>query len=141
MRDIVVHTYGKIDHCDIYDIMHNDVDELETFCVEWLNQNQSDLSAEDDEDDESICTLALAGEGIVANDPKGELYHYTHEMLESLGYTIRVLDFNSPKKSDRYYPLQMIIDAYNDGRVDDAQTYAWDFVTFIVEKNEHSEPI
>lgn len=90
---------------------------------------------------QSICTLALAGEGIVANDPKGELYHYTHELLESLGYTVRVMDFNSPKKSDRYNPLQMIIDAYNDGRVDDAQTYAWDFVTFIVEKNEHSEPI
>lgn len=90
---------------------------------------------------QSICTLALAGESIVANDPKGELYHYTHEMLESLGYTVRVMDFNSPKKSDRYNPLQMIIDAYNDGRVDDAQTYAWDFVTFIVEKNEHSEPI
>lgn len=90
---------------------------------------------------QSICTLALAGEGIVANDPKGELYHYTHELLESLGYTVRVMDFNSPKKSDRYNPLQMIIDAYNDGRVDNAQTYAWDFVTFIVEKNEHSEPI
>lgn len=32
--------------------MHNDVDELETFCAEWLNQNQSDLAAEDDEGDE-----------------------------------------------------------------------------------------
>lgn len=52
LRDIVVHAYGKIDHCDIYDIMHNDVDELETFCAEWLNQNQSDLAAEDDEGDE-----------------------------------------------------------------------------------------
>lgn len=90
---------------------------------------------------QSICTLALAGEGIVANDPKGELYHYTHAMLESLGYTVRVMDFNAPKKSDRYNPLQMIIDAVNDDRIDDAQTYAWDFVTFIVEKNEHSEPI
>ena len=90
---------------------------------------------------QSICALALAGEGIVSNDPKGELYHYTHTLLESLGYTVRVVDFNSPKKSDRYNPLQMIIDAVNDDRIDDAQTYAWDFVTFIVEKNEHSEPI
>ncbi len=90
---------------------------------------------------QSICALALAGEGIVANDPKGELYHYTHAMLEGLGYTVRVMDFNAPKKSDRYNPLQMIIDAVNDDRIDDAQTYAWDFVTFIVEKNEHSEPI
>lgn len=90
---------------------------------------------------QSICVLALAGEGIVVNDPKGELYHYTHNFLETLGYTVRVIDFNSPKKSDRYNPLQMIINAVNEGRIDDAQTYVWDFVTFIVEKNDHSEPI
>lgn len=90
---------------------------------------------------QSICVLALASEGIVVNDPKGELYHYTRNFLESLGYTIRVIDFNSPKKSDRYNPLQMIINAVNEGRIDDAQTYTWDFVTFLVEKNDHSEPI
>ncbi|MGN0679256.1 MAG: VirD4-like conjugal transfer protein, CD1115 family [Oscillospiraceae bacterium] len=90
---------------------------------------------------QSICVLALTGEGIVVNDPKGELYHYTHNMLETLGYTVRVIDFNAPKKSDRYNPLQMIINAVNEGRIDDAQTYTWDFVTFLVEKNDHSEPI
>lgn len=90
---------------------------------------------------QSICTLALAGEGIVINDPKGELYHYTRPFLESLGYTVKVVDFQSPKKSDKYNPLQLIIDAINDGRNDDAQTYAWDLVEFLVERNEHSEPI
>lgn len=90
---------------------------------------------------QSICALALASEGIVVNDPKGELYHYTHCFLEALGYTVRVVDFNSPKKSDRCNPLQTIINAINEGRIDDAQTYTWDFVTFIVEKNDHSEPI
>lgn len=90
---------------------------------------------------QSICCLALAGEGMVVNDPKGELYHYTHSMLETLGYTIRVIDFNNPKKSDKCNPLQMIINAVNENRVDDAQTYAWDFVTFLVEKSTHSEPI
>ncbi len=90
---------------------------------------------------QSICVLALAGEGIVVNDPKGELYHYTHNFLETLGYTVQVIDFNAPKKSTRYNPLQMIINAINEGRIDDAQTYTWDFVTFLVEKNEHSEPI
>lgn len=90
---------------------------------------------------QSICLLALAGEGIVVNDPKGELYHYTRPFLEALGYTVHVVDFNLPKKSDHYNPLQMIIDAVNEGRIDDAQTYTWDFVTFLVEKNDHSEPI
>lgn len=90
---------------------------------------------------QSICALALAGEGMVVNDPKGELYHYTHSFLESMGYTVQVVDFNDPKKSCHYNPLQMIIDAVNDDRIDDAQSYTWDFVTFLVEKNEHSEPI
>lgn len=90
---------------------------------------------------QSICTLALAGEGIVVNDPKGEIYHYTHLLLESLGYEVRVVDFQSPRRSAHYNPLQRIIDAVNDDRVDDAQTFAWDLVTFLVEKNEHSEPI
>lgn len=30
---------------------------------------------------QTICMLALAGEGIVVSDPKGELYHYTHTFL------------------------------------------------------------
>lgn len=89
----------------------------------------------------SVCALALAGEGLVINDPKGELYHYTHNFLESLGYSIRVIDFNEPKKSDHYNPLQVIIDAVDEGRIDDAQNSVWDFVTFLVEKNDHSEPI
>ena len=90
---------------------------------------------------QSICALALAGEGIVVNDPKGEIYHYTHLLLQSLGYEIKVVDFQSPRKSDHYNPLQIIIDAVNDDRIDDAQNFAWDLVTFIVEKNDHSEPI
>lgn len=90
---------------------------------------------------QSICTLAMAGEGIVVNDPKGEIYHYTHPLLESLGYTVRVVDFQETRKSEHYNLLQLIIDAVNDNRIDDAQTFAWDLVSFLVEKNEHSEPI
>ena len=48
---------------------------------------------------QSICALALAAEGMVVNDPKGELYHYTHSFLESMGYMVQVVDFNNPKKS------------------------------------------
>lgn len=90
---------------------------------------------------QSICTIALAGEGLVVNDPKGELYHYTHCYLESLGYTVRVVDFNSPQKSTHYNPLQVIIDDVNKGNLDAAQRSMWDFVTFLVEKNDHTEPI
>jgi uncharacterized protein with HEPN domain len=41
LRDIVVHTYGKIDHCDIYDIMHDDINELNSFCENWLAQRST----------------------------------------------------------------------------------------------------
>lgn len=61
--------------------------------------------------------------------------------LETLGYKVHVIDFNTPKKSDRYNPLQSIINAVNENRIDDAQNCVWDFVTFLVEKNDHSEPI
>jgi N-acetylmuramoyl-L-alanine amidase len=37
---------------------------------------------------QSICTLGLAGESIVISDPKSELYHYTSEFLEKLGYEV-----------------------------------------------------
>lgn len=57
---------------------------------------------------QSICALALAGEGIVVNDPKGEIYHYTHLLLESLDYEIKVVDFQSPRKSDHYNPFRLL---------------------------------
>ncbi len=61
--------------------------------------------------------------------------------FETLGYKVHVIDFNTPKKSDRYNPLQSIINAVNENRIDDAQNCVWEFVTFLVEKNDHSEPI
>ncbi len=52
LRDFMVHAYGDVNLNSIFEVAHDDVDELKTFCEEWLNQNQSDLEAEDDEDDE-----------------------------------------------------------------------------------------
>ena len=69
---------------------------------------------------QTLCALALAGEGIVVSDPKGELYHYMHTFLETLGYTVCVIDFNSPRKSMCYNPLQPIIDAVNRGEINTA---------------------
>lgn len=90
---------------------------------------------------QTICMLALAGEGIVVSDPKGELYHYTHTFLESVGYTVHVVDFNQPYRSDRYNPLQRIIDDVLNDDLTSASEHAWDIVNILVEKNEKSEPI
>jgi type IV secretion system protein VirD4 len=89
----------------------------------------------------TICALALAGESIVISDPKGELYCYTSRMLRRLGYEVDVLDFQTPRKSYCFNPLQRVIDAVNDNNLDLAQTYAWDLVCFLVEKSERAEPI
>lgn len=90
---------------------------------------------------QTICSLALAGESIVATDPKGELYAYTRRYLEQMGYEIVVLDFQNPELSGRYNPLQQIIDAVNEGNMTSAQSRTWDLVSFLVEKNERSEPL
>jgi type IV secretion system protein VirD4 len=89
----------------------------------------------------SVCSMALAGEGMIINDPKGEIHAYTSRYLQSLGYSIHVLDFQNPKKSDRYNPLQPIIDAVNDNNIDLAQRAAWDLTCFLVERSSKTEPI
>ncbi|MCL2086176.1 MAG: type IV secretory system conjugative DNA transfer family protein [Oscillospiraceae bacterium] len=89
----------------------------------------------------SVCTMALAGEGLVINDPKGEIYTYTSRFLKSIGYKVHVLDFQNPKKSDCYNPLQPIIDAVKDENIDLAQRAAWELTCFLVERNKKSEPI
>ena len=85
---------------------------------------------------QSICTLGLAGESIVVSDPKAELFHYTSEFLENLGYEVLVLDFKNPRKSKRYNLLQPIINAVNAGDTDKAEMMAWDLTCNLIGKAE-----
>jgi type IV secretion system protein VirD4 len=85
---------------------------------------------------QSICTLGLAGESIVISDPKAELYHYTGDFLEKLGYEVFTLDFKNPKKSHHYNLLQPIIDAVNDDNIEKAEMLAWDITNNLVGKAE-----
>lgn len=85
---------------------------------------------------QSICTLGLAGESIVVSDPKAELYDYTAEFLEKLGYRVLVLDFKTPAKSMRYNLLQPIINAVNHDDTDRAEMLAWDLTNNFVGKPE-----
>lgn len=54
----------------------------------------------------------MAGESIVINDPKGELYKYTAEKFKHDGYEVRCINFVDPEKSDCWNPLQIAIDAW-----------------------------
>ena len=38
-RDIVVHTYGDVNFSKIFDIVHQNVDDLLKFCTDWIANN------------------------------------------------------------------------------------------------------
>jgi type IV secretion system protein VirD4 len=81
---------------------------------------------------QTICTLGLAGESMMISDPKGELFQYTSPFLKKLGYNVKVLDFKSPLKSDRYNFLQPVIDAIDKGDTARAIEAAWDLTSILV---------
>ncbi|MDD3228066.1 MAG: type IV secretory system conjugative DNA transfer family protein [Oscillospiraceae bacterium] len=90
---------------------------------------------------QSICLLGLAGESLVISDPKAELFHYTSENLQKLGYEVICLDFKNPEKSTRYNLLQPVIDAVNAGNMEHAEMYAWDITNILVGDDVSNEKI
>ena len=90
---------------------------------------------------QSICSIALAGESLVISDPKAELFHYTSRYLEKLGYEVVCIDFKNPEKSTRYNLLQPVIDAVNEGDMEQAEMYAWDITNILVGDNTSNEKI
>ena len=60
---------------------------------------------------QTIGLMALAGESIIAADPKGELYGYTAPFLRRQGYEVITLDFKDQKRGNRYNFLQPVLDA------------------------------
>lgn len=91
---------------------------------------------------ETICTLALAGESIIAMDPKSELYGYSCVMLKRLGYEVITLDFKDPQRSNQYNFLQPVLDAVLMGNAALATQRARDIAAMLVpEKDNSTEPI
>ncbi|WP_338880516.1 VirD4-like conjugal transfer protein, CD1115 family [Clostridium perfringens] len=58
---------------------------------------------------------------MVLNDPKGELVAMSKDTIEKRGYRVEVLNLLNPLNSISYNPLQLIIDAYEKGELDEAQ--------------------
>ncbi len=81
---------------------------------------------------QSIALQALAGENMVLNDPKGELYAYTVAFLKWLGYKVYAFDFREQLKSNCYNLLQNIIDFVDTGNIDEAINSTWDLVSQLV---------
>lgn len=83
---------------------------------------------------QTIGLLGLAGESMVISDPKAELFHYSHVLLEKLGYDVLTLDFRHPEKSHHYNLLQPVIDATLAGDQEQAEMLAWDMTQVLVGK-------
>ncbi|MBR1749017.1 MAG: type IV secretory system conjugative DNA transfer family protein [Bacilli bacterium] len=67
-----------------------------------------------------VNTLAKKGESMIINDPKGELYKYCGDYLNTQGYNIIVLNFRNPNRGNSWNPLAMPYRYYKEGNKDKA---------------------
>ena len=65
-----------------------------------------------------IFNLGYAGESMVINDVKGELYSYTSNFLKKQGYQIRVINLRDALASDGWNPLHLPYKYFKDGNID-----------------------
>ena len=66
----------------------------------------------------------------------------TSRFFYKLGYEVNIIDFKTPKKSNKYNFLQPIINAIEDDDIKRAEDLTWDLVENIVQKtNSNSDPL
>ena len=65
-----------------------------------------------------IFNLGFAGESMVINDTKGELYSYTSDFLKKRKYNIRVINLRDAFASDGWNPLHLAYKYYKQGNID-----------------------
>lgn len=53
----------------------------------------------------NLLELSLYKKSIIVTDPKGEIYRKTSKYFKNIGYTVKVLNLNDMKHSDRWNPL------------------------------------
>lgn len=67
-----------------------------------------------------IKLAALAGESLIINDIKGDLYQSTSKILENENYDIKVINLNSPNEGHNYNPLYLPYLFYKEEKKDKA---------------------
>lgn len=65
-----------------------------------------------------LVNMVKAGESIIVNDPKGELYERNKALLDEQGYKTYVLNLRNTECGCRWNPLDSAIEAYREGDVD-----------------------
>lgn len=53
----------------------------------------------------NLLELSLYKKSIIVTDPKGEIFRTTYNYFNNIGYTVKVLNLNDMKHSDRWNPL------------------------------------
>lgn len=89
--------------------------------------------------------VSMAGESMIFNDPKKEMYFDFRNFLEKKkDYKVNCLDFRNLQYSDGWNPLDSIIDCLqdrDDPDIDNADQYSQDMVTSIVVDSGKGEQI
>lgn len=75
--------------------------------------------------------IAKAGESVVVNDPKGELYERTSGLFAAEGYGIQVVNLREPLRSNGWNPIRHAYDMMKAGREDEAIAFVNDLATAI----------
>lgn len=65
-----------------------------------------------------IFNLGYAGESMVINDTKGELYNYTSDFLKKQKYNIRIINLRDAFASDGWNPLHLAYKYYKQNNID-----------------------
>lgn len=67
-----------------------------------------------------IFNLGYAGESMVINDTKGELYSLTADFLKNKGYEIKIINLRDAFSSDKWNPLHLPYKYYKNKKIDEA---------------------
>lgn len=89
---------------------------------------------------ESIWLTIKAGENMLINDPKGELYAYTSAFAKAAGYLVVNIDFRNPNKGNHNNYMDEIITAIDNEDIAEAIDLTWDLVAVLVGEAK-GEPI
>jgi len=65
-----------------------------------------------------VFNLGFAGESMVINDTKGEIYSNTATFLKKQGYTIKIINLRDAFASDGWNPLHLPYMYYKSGNID-----------------------
>lgn len=86
----------------------------------------------------TIALMSAYGANLIVSDVKNELIELMGDGLNAVGYDVRLLDLQHPRRGDRYNPIAQVVADAKAGYVMDAQTEAATIAQALV-PNEGSE--